>query len=288
MRYIIHLLIICLLSFVILSCKKDEEIVDMNYIIPPDDSMQADFSSFNDIKPATRINLDTTPDKPDIDLPEFACWYIGYNYVLWSNVVCFLPLAIPIAAFKALKEQQPTKASTSHAEWSWKGQNNSFLVVADKKGGEYTWEWSVKINDFEWITGGSMEDKTKGWWQFHDPNLTTDKNETIKVEWTKPDAQNATVKFINNNQNDAMKLGDYIEYTVNNTDITVYFYDMHKDIDTDKNGSISETERDNGNLFEAKVFWNTVSKKGGIVIVKEDNEGTAVKTGDTCNWDPND
>jgi len=249
---------------------------EMNKIVPSADTMSIDFASFNTANPDSAatakrsIIADLTPDKKDMDPNEGACWLIGSAAVLWSNAVCFVPLAIPIGIYKELKDRVPTKVTDNLVEWGWSGPNHSALVSATKSDGEYNWEWSVAIDSFVWITGGSMEDKSKGWWQFHSPNLDSNANTTIRVDWTR-NSKNS-VKFTNNNKSEKdTKFGDYIEYEKSGDDISVFFHDVHKDVDKVK---------DAGDLSEIKVYWNQVSKAGGIEVVTGD--------GNSCAWDPND
>lgn len=256
-------LLVCLVFTFSVSCfEEDEETPDpqsMNSIIPPESTMKIDFSSFNAIN---------SQDKT-IEGEEAACWLIGSGLVLWGNLVCFLPLAVPSAIFAVLREQIPTTATPDLVEWSYSFSNDSesltVVVTAEKKGGEYDWEWSFTVNDFEWITGGSMEDSSRGWWEFHDNSLPADSDEVIQVEWTYTDEENSTVTFTNVNENDSDGMGDYIKYTRVENDISVRFHDVHD------NG---------GDLRDIEVYWDIVDHTGGITVHEGD--------GEDCTWDPED
>ncbi len=272
MKKLISLMIILFLSFNLSCFKADEEEEQgdtaMNYVIPPDSSMSIDFSSFESINSRV-VRADSTPGTNDIDPAEGACLVAGALLVTWSNLVVFVPLAVPIAIFKVLRTQIPTEATSTHVKWSYTYNNHRAVVEANKTGTQYDWEWSVTIDDFIWITGESADDKTGGWWQFHDPTISSGNDNSILVEWTNTDSTNRSVKFTNNNDTlTNTKKGDYIYYEQTGSDVSVTFYDIHSGND------------DSGTVEETKVYWNLSTEAGGIDVVT----GSAAD----CTWDPND
>lgn len=264
-RYFTFILIL-MFSFYVGCVGNGGDEASMNFIIPPESTMNLDYSTFNQIN--TKSVRDLTPGTADMDGSELLCWGIGSVLVLWSNVVCFTPIAVPITIYKVLKTQIPTESSDTHVVWSYSHDGHKVVITADKKGGYYDWEWSVNIDDFEWITGGSMEDLTEGWWQFHSPLLPEDSNETIGVVWIRTDDENNTVTFTNNNVNDVDQYGDFIEYMREGDNIYVRFHDVKDEDD---------------NVRDITVYWNIVDHSGGISI-NDENEGTEVP----CEWNPND
>ncbi len=267
MRRITAFISAVLISFT-LSCKNDEDNSSMNRIIPPVDSMTIDFSSLTSIGTKSALK-DTTPGIADLDNTEKVCLGLGTAAVAWSAIVCFTPLAIPIAIFTVLRNQIPTESSENRVVWSYSNNGNNATVVAVKPGANgYDWDWSVTINSFVWITGGSMEDKSSGWWTFHHAGLPAGADDWIGVEWTYSDNENKTVSFTNVNSNDTATYNDEISFTRTGDDISVRFYDVNSGSNND------------GPLEDNVVFWNVSTKAGGIT-----NNTTPASS---CTWDPND
>lgn len=283
MKKFTGLFLVALITFS-LSCFSDSENpsntgneVDdpktMNRIIPPVDTMQVDFSLVENM-----YKGDVKCEQPENNLSpgEVLCIGQAIALVTWSYYICITPLSIPIAIYRVLQDQTPTEATDTHVEWSYThtcfGVEHTVAVIADKNGGEYDWDWSVIIDDFLWITGGSMEDNTAGEWQYHDPNLPAGANNTILVEWTRGDDFDGSVKFTNNTDDPvwADMKGDYILYKREGNEIEVNFYDIHYEFD----GS--------NDILSIKVYWNIADRTGGI-IQNPDNE---VSHGE-CQWDPN-
>ena len=254
----------------------DEQIDDpvtMNRIIPDADTMQIDFSPI--------LNMNKTgskcePPESNLSVGEIECIFNAGSLVLWSYAICVTPLTVPVAIYNVLKNQTPVVATTTHVEWEYtytaRGTEYNVLVVADKNSSDYDWDWSVIVNDFEWITGSSMEDKTAGEWQYHDATLPTDANNSILVEWTRGEDFDGTAKFTNNSDNPvfAEMKGDYILYACEGSEFEVNFYDINYAFD----GS--------NDTLSIKVYCDISDMTGGI-MQNDDNEVTYGE----CQWDPN-
>ncbi|MBN2040640.1 MAG: hypothetical protein JW864_11380 [Spirochaetes bacterium] len=247
--------------------------VTMNRIIPDTDTMQIDFSPILNMNKAG-----SKCEQPESNLSdgEIECIWDALTLVSWSYAICVTPLTIPVAVYNALKDQTPATATTTHVEWEYSftfsGKEYHVSVSADKIRTEYDWDWSVIINDFEWITGSSMEDKTAGEWQYHDPTLPADANNSILLEWTRGEDFDGTAKFTNNSDNPvfAEMKGDYILYVREGNEFEVNFYDINYAFD----GS--------NDILSIKVYCDKSNMTGGI-IQNTDNEVTYGE----CQWNPN-
>ncbi len=262
MKKVISLLLIfCFCTLITCSdeAEKDQEIsMEMNKIIPPEYTMSIDFSEFSNNSKSKAGEL---------------CLVTGVAVVLAANVVCFIPLAVPIAIFRVLRQIPPTSYSSTNVVWNYtytedSGTQHNIVVTADKNDGEYDWEWAIAYNDFTYITGGSMEDLTEGWWQFHIPELTTETNNFIRVDWTRTDNQNYTVNFLNNDASTDETNGDYIYYTRTGDDFTVRVHDV-TDIQ--------------GDMLDITVYWDIAEETGGITVNPENEDTTAIPAQD-CTW----
>ncbi len=231
-------------------------------IIPPEDTMTLDFSTYNDIN--------SRGMQRDMDFTEGLCWGLGSLMVTWSNVICVIPLITPIAIFGVLATEEPTTLTANYVEWEYTYFLQSVVARVDRSNGEYDWTWKITWNGENIITGASMTDHSAGWWQFHDPDEDSTDNKTIKVEYTFTSDTQATLKFTNNNDSDSDTYGDYIEYELDGTEISVLFHDVHGESDN------------TGDLVETTVYWDTVTEAGGVSIDATDNNDD-----DSCTWDPN-
>ncbi len=258
------LLIFCFCTLITCSDEeKEDPSMEMNRIIPPEYTMSIDFSDINDNSKNKAGGL---------------CLISGVAVVLAANVVCFAPLAIPIAIFRVLRQVPPTSYSDTNVEWNYTytdnntGTQHNIVVTADKNEGEYDWEWTVSYNDFTYITGASMEDLTEGWWQFHISELATDTNNFIRVDWTRSDNQNYTVNFQNNDTSNGISTeetyGDYINYTRVDNDFSVRVHDV-TDIQ--------------GDMLDITVYWDISDETGGITVNPENVDNTVLPAQD-CTW----
>ncbi len=252
-----------------LSCsggnsQENEDPKSMNRIIPPDSSLEIDFTTLQETNKSLLAKEKCGPVNPN----EGECFKKAMALVWWSNMVCFVPLTVPIIIYKILKTQIPAEISTEHVIWNYTYTREDVVytisVTADYITADQKWEWSFKINDFVWITGISKDDLSGGNWQFYD-YLTH--AATIAVEWTRTSEINGTLKFINN-ESQSLKYGDFILYAREGNDISVLFHDVHCNFD------------DSGGLLETEVYWNIFDKTGGIDVI-EDSTGTY----QSCSWD---
>lgn len=270
--------LIMIFSLVMLiTCSDDEKKDDpkaMNRIIPPDSTIAIDLNSlFNESLPSsTKDSYANLSVMREINSTELTCINKAKALVGWGVLVCYTPFVIPIAIFNVLRTQIPTEASSTKVVWSVTKDGNSASVTAVKNGGEYDWDWTVLINDFTWITGGSMNDLTAGWWQYHKAELDDNADNLILVEWTRADENNYTVKFTNNNDDPAKTddKGDYLLLTRANAYLSVEFYDV-------KNSG--------GDTADAIISWNITSLAGAINLI----EGSFPSILDSsCEWNPAD
>jgi hypothetical protein len=234
---------------------------DANKIIPPDFTLNIEFPLI-----LQENKSDTVKNKCEGEDPnKNECITMATDLVLWANAVCFWPFVIPITIYKELKNQTPTSSSPEHVEWNytqtvWNVDYN-VSVTAEFVIESQSWEWEFKINDVIWITGLSKEDLTAGSWQYYYEGTTT-----IRVEWEKTSEINGTVKFINNNQSQEKKYGDYIQYSRVDNLISVRFHDVFSG------------PNDDGGLLDIEVYWNINGKTGGI---------NNANSSPICTWDLN-
>jgi hypothetical protein len=269
MKKIAALLLVVLIPF-IGSCfsnsQESDDPKEMNRIIPPDFTLNIEFPSFmqdNKSEPAKEKCAVGNPE-------ENMCLWTAGALVTWANMLCFVPFSIPITIYKVLQDQIPTVSSSNHVEWNYLytiyNVEYDVSVRADYISADQSWEWLFKINDFVWITGASRDDLTSGSWQYYDPAGAT----TISVEWERTSEINGKVQFINNNESQALKYGDYILYARVDNEVSVRFHDVHSGFN------------DSGNLQEMEIYWNITGKTGGIKIIED-----STKLLQPCTWDLN-
>ncbi len=170
--------------------------------LPPQASMIADFSDFDDAQ--------RTTDSTDT-------WtHAGVNVLVW-NVVLYVNLAVPTAAFgEAFNHDAKYNRKTEHwirsYDFNWAGK-----YTADLHGwiaeGEVNWEMHVSkdggFQDVIWFSGESQIDRSNGNW-----TLNKDGNNPVNyigINWTKGgNDTDVDIRFTNILASDANN-GDYID-----------------------------------------------------------------------------
>ena len=279
--FIISVMILVLFQ---IKCDEGYDSKDMQNIIPPESTMIVDFTSFININPKKRTQFETSPFMMNMNDVEILCWNVGEYYRLWAYGFIFNAFSFCMAAYKDLLNQKTSNSSDNSAEWNWKWERNNMLnnvsVKASKiddKEHNYQWEWTMNINNRLYIKGKSSNDKTKGEWVLYNPVKYKTDVAAIEIKWGRIAEKNYYVKYTNIDTINNLTTNDTVFYSREESDISVKYTDMHKNIDMngDKD-TTDDVDRDMGAKYELIVYWNLDNYRGAINIVN----------GTSCSWDP--
>lgn len=226
--------------------------------LPPETSMVMDFSSFTGTSNRTilkSVDLNSDPFLHNTTDPQANYKQAAAVAGIW-NLVIYVNMAIPVAAFRESFNHLPTREADGTWVWSYTVTASNVVYVATLKGKAVASnvEWSMFLTregeggftDFNWYTGTSALDRSQGSWSL---NRSPD-NPTafVDISWHH-DAAAGTydIRFTNVMPDHAGKDG-YIEHTV--TGATPY----------DARYYVNNTE--NGNTVN--IEWNRTTKEGRV------------------------
>lgn len=214
-----------LLAFVITiaSCSKKEDAL----VLPPENSMEMNFSSFTSTKSAEIIDgtiLNHT--------------YAGINIAFW-NTVLYVNLAVPVASFKTAFRHVPVKVGEKLWEWTYTVDGFSGAYTARLTGEVVTdsVEWKMYVSktgingfdEFMWYKGMSAADRSGGYWILNRNNEFPEK--MLRIDWTHEneeigDIQFTIVRELNDNRQPEKNFGAYIHHGKTENFYNAY-YDIH-------------------------------------------------------------
>lgn len=231
-------------SLLNVSCKKDPSEAPS---IPPQNTLEMDFSDFQESSKSTE---DT------VDLTQGWFWGRSVTHVAVWNIVLAVNLAVPVASYAEAFNHTPSYVSKSKG-WLWQ-------YTVNHESGVYTCKlygkkeddgnhWRMEISkegsftDVEWYTGISQEDKSAGSWTLNKNafNVTP----YLQVDWSK-DANTGVeqIKYTNIETGTDGE-GSYITYGIDPSKDFDAFYEIYG------------AKEDN----TVSISWNTTDKNGQIV-----------------------
>ena len=262
------LFIFVIFSIQLLGCGEDSDDNDLNMDIsapplPPDESMEVDLSAFGveSVNPIPQANNISAPGK------NYA------NAVLRAtaiNTSIIAALATPTALFKLAKNSEPVEQKDGSWLWSYNMKYGVYTLNANLSGvvnGKKTY-WSMKVSndspglkikDFEWYAGISMENNTSGSWQFFDLNTPEEHNPTVKIDWVMQLVLKKAELNLENVDNLSEYLGDVLTYNATPETASMVYHDI--------------SEKENWD-----ITWDTKTGTGSLKVPKYNN-------GEKACWD---
>jgi len=251
-----------LASFIGCDVTDDEDSSGGAPLLPPDDSMTIDLSTFGADKLGAPI-----PPIPGTRL-NFAA---AAATALVINTIVVAKLTIPVAIFMAAKSTTPVKQDDG--SWLWSYSRNIGLetftanLTGKREGNEVIWSMKVSnttslrpLDNFEWYTGGNSRDNGSGSWQFFNRDTPDQANPTYAIEW-KVEGEGKRERTFTNQEAGSQHFGNVVRYAVKG--------DM---------ASISFTEADKGST--TIIEWSLKTTAGSIT-------SPSYKQGEKACWDEN-
>ncbi|MFB6318555.1 hypothetical protein [Saccharicrinis sp. FJH54] len=217
------LTLLLLLALIIASCTKKEDAL----VLPPENSMEMDFSSFTSTKSA-EITEGTIINHA----------YAGLNIAFW-NTVLYVNLAVPVASFKTAFSHIPVKTGEKMWEWTYTVEGFSGAYTARLTGEIITdsVEWKMYItktgigafNEFMWYSGKSATDRSGGYWVLNRNNEFPEK--MLRIDWKYEDDEVGDIQFtivreLNDERQPEKNSGAYIHHGRTQEYYNAY-YDIH-------------------------------------------------------------
>lgn len=217
------LTIIAALVIIIASCTKKEDAL----VLPPENSMEMDFSSFTSTKSAEII-----------EGTIFNHTYAGLNVAYW-NTVLYVNLAVPVASFKTAFRHIPVKVGEKMWEWTYGVEGFNGVYTARLTGEVLTdsVEWNMYIaksglqefDEFMWYSGKSAKDRSGGYWVLNRNNDFPEK--MLRIDWKYEneevgDIQFSIVRELNDSRQPEKNQGAYIHHG-RTEDFYNAYYDIH-------------------------------------------------------------
>lgn len=207
--------------------------------LPPQSSMITDFGSFSD----GNKTVDSTS--------HFG--YSAVNVGIW-NVVLFVNLAVPVAAFSESFNHEPKWNNRSgHYIWQWSKVIGLKKYDAELHGvleGSYV-NWEMRLSekdgfqDFVWFTGVSASNRLGGRWKLNrSPEAPVP---YLQIDWSDDFAGNAWIQYLNVEPGGAEN-GSYIEYGT----------DTDPDFDRYYNIYLKSQEK------HTNIEWNDATRAGRV------------------------
>lgn len=260
LKHLQPLCIILLIGIVtIVSCSDNSTSVsDGPPPLPPEHSMQMDFSTFDS---QNRAKYATTEE-----VSHFAQAVI--RAIVLKTVVDF-NLALPRALLSAAVQSDAQLTEGEDWEWTFnksaKGEDYGVRLVASNDG-EGTIHWSFNVtnsqlglNDQLFFSGRSNLEGTEGTWFYYDLQ-NPESEEVSEITWAVNGGEDIALRFeVLSDRND--RIGDYIEYTFDGSFKTTVYYDASENTETE-------------------LQWNT-DTNAGYIIAPDYNDGQKA-----C-WDEN-
>ncbi|MEA2043429.1 MAG: hypothetical protein U9N85_12885 [Bacteroidota bacterium] len=206
MKKSIYILSITLL-FVALALNSCDKEPDTPPVLPPESSLIADFSDFND-----------SPDKATY--ANFG--YSVTNVMVW-NVFITVGLAIPVASYaEAVQNHEPVYQSNETWLWSFDFSVLGITHTADLYGSlvNDSSEWKMYIskegvcNDFLWYKGKSALNNSGGYWIMYESQ--SNDVELLQIDW-ESNGTSGNIRYTNIKKS-AKEINGYILYGNDNTE----------------------------------------------------------------------
>lgn len=233
-RHLIALSAIAALAATMIACQATEEGPEL----PPQESMNMDISAFS--AGAKTDKADETGSKKNFNQ---AALRVG-----WLNTSIVLALASPRLIFAAALSTEPTFAD---GKWTWSfstgGAAQRFSATLTgwfegqaKEGTTLELEMRVgctgancklKETNFLWYTGHFELGKRTGFWQFYNPDITTDDKTFVHIDWQVTDASHKTLTFTNKRTDGHADAGDIIAYKREGDLLSVNVHDASDSLD---------------------------------------------------------
>jgi hypothetical protein len=233
-------LLLLVLSFIITSCKKEDEPAPE---IPPQSSFVMDFSDFSN--PG-----DTLGSR---EIATYQNWGYSYaNVVVWQTLLT-VGLAVPVATFvESFNHEAIYHPDENNWTWSYNVTVNFVVYEAELTGylvpDSVVWEMRItagsQYSDFLWYYGRSALDGSGGYWILQEN--PSNPNALLQIDWHKYADNTADIRYRNVRPGDPEN-GGYIFY---GTAITGFdrFYDIYN--------------KGQDNLTE--IEWSSVNKDGHV------------------------
>ncbi len=231
-----------MLSLVVIlaSCNTDDEVTPAFPApeLPPIESMEMNFSNFNDDNSGGRVESDQN-------------WSRAVIHVGVWNAILALNIAVPVASFKVAIAQSPSY-DASRELWVWRfdhtvfGRTYSFELTGKVISNTVEWNmYASEENGFQnvlWYTGEMQLDGSSGYWLL---NKDGDNPVTyLRVDWEKSGDQVGTIRYTSVETGAALE-DSFIEYAQTNGTEFNRTYDIY--IDSDDNMVDIDWHHDNGN-----------------------------------------
>ncbi len=224
-QFVAIFLVACLA--ITFSCEKNENDGDAPQL-PPVSSMDLDLE---DIMSAYQ------PEKSTEVGPTYNNIATAVIAITYWNSHLVVGLALPVAAFTAAVNQEPTRVDNDTWMWSYdfeypEGTEYTAELTADVVEDLVYWEMRIIKGDewdFIWYTGTSNVIATEGTWTLYDN--PEDNNEFIDIVWEVDyEAETFAVNYENVRLEDQYE-GSYIEYGKTD-ELNLYYevYDSYDDV----------------------------------------------------------
>lgn len=228
------------LVVILASCNSDDEITPVYPApeLPPVESMEMNFSNFNDDNSGGRMESDQNWSR--------AALHVG----VW-NTILVLNLAVPVASFKVAVTQSPSYDADREL-WVWRfdhtvlGRTYSFELTGKLVSDTVEWNmYASEENGFQnvlWYTGEMQVDGSSGYWLLNrdGDNPTT----YLRADWEKSGDGIGTIRYTSVETGAELE-DSYIEYSQTNNSDFNRSYDIY--IDKDDNRVEIDWHHENGN-----------------------------------------
>lgn len=227
--------------------------------LPPAQSMQADFSMFEQQQNAAQPQAQASDN-----------FTRAFGTAVIMKAVVDINLAIPRALLSAAANADASLNENEEWEWNYSknadGQTYSVRLVASRLGdSDVSWNFyvtntAVGISDQLFFSGTTSADGRQGTWTYYDLQIPDAQEEVSQISWSLKGDQEVSLRLdVTSDRNE--NNGDFLEYKAENNIKNAAYYNADKDETT-------------------QLEWNAETKAG--FIVSPDYNG-----GQKACWDTN-
>ena len=225
--------------------------------LPPAESMKMDLSTFNQ----SAQNALTYGGKED-GAGEKSNFNNAALRVAWLNAAILLALTPPAAVFAIAVSVEPVFAD---GKWLWEythtasGKEYTARLTGWFDGNlkEGTWlnlamhvtcpGCAVPTDNYLWYEGRFKIDGGEGYWQFYNPEITTDDQTFVRIDYSITDDTHKTLTFTNKRTDGHEDAADVILYARDGVILSVDVHDANEALDYN-------------------VTWSTETGEGSIEV----------------------
>jgi hypothetical protein len=256
-KVISSLVFICLGFLLFNSCDNKKESTPVQPELPPYESMAIDFSKLTTAqKSADIITTDTT----QLNFAKAALT------VFFWNATITITLAVPVTAFYASFQQDPTYLGDGTWQWSYSvpGFGNTYKARLTGKVSDESIKWEMYISkeginaydEFKWFEGTSNYDGSGGQWILY--NSYELQEQMLQIDWEKTDSVIGNIKYTyvqESNNGDAKQLtsGSYLQYGLKDAALNAFY-----------NVEYNQRDRNANDMLNVDIEWSLTEYNGRI------------------------